>query len=265
MPAQMPHARMMTLKRALLCTIVGVGAMASGIGAGSPASAAATGSIAATNGAATITYTANGDPVTVFICPAGTVTCAAGSATYNIATVGLVVMSASPATIAEGTSVFSVATIGAAPLPAGSYVFALSGGGGGNPSYPIGGDVPVTIAAGGGASTGTTANTPVPVSLDLDLAASGASCKAGSASPAVMGAWMTLPAASDCTSTTRPNARLLGWSTNADFPVDVAQSQVDKKWGAIDEVFDGVRMIFIPAGQATFVSGPNSLHPIWAN
>lgn len=113
------------------------------------------------------------------------------------------------------------------------------------------------------AGVGSTA--PEEVSLSLDLAASGASCKEGSAATGVMGAWLFLPAADDCSSTTDPNAKLLGWSTSANFPVQRAQSQVDNRWGAIDEIFDGVRMIFIPAGMATFVSGPNSLHPIWAS
>jgi hypothetical protein len=43
-----------------------------------------------------------------------------------------------------------------------------------------------------------------------------------------------------------------------------AQAQVDKKWGVIDEVIDGTRMIFIPGGMATFVSGSNNLFPIWS-
>lgn len=129
------------------------------------------------------------------------------------------------------------------------YQVALMGGPGGNSNPPA----------------GATASQPVPATLALDLAASGASCTEGSAVSGVAGAWMTLPAADACTSTTRPGAKLLGWSTNADFPVALAQSQVNKGWGAIDDTFFGVRMIFIPAGQSTFVSGSNSLHPIWAS
>lgn len=122
-------------------------------------------------------------------------------------------------------------------------------------------------SSGGGATTSPAAPPPQPVeaTLSLDLAASGASCTKGSAVAGVMGEWLTLPAAGDCTSTTRPTAKLLGWSTSAKFPVALAQSQIDKGWGAIDDVFDGIRMIFIPAGKATFVSGGNSLHPIWAS
>lgn len=126
---------------------------------------------------------------------------------------------------------------------------------------------PLTVTGGGGGSSSSAAaaSAPVEVSLSLDLAASGASCKEGSAATGVMGSWLFLPAADDCSSTTDPNAKLLGWSTSVNFPVQRAQSQVDNRWGAIDEIFDGVRMIFIPAGHATFVSGPNSLYPIWAS
>jgi hypothetical protein len=62
----------------------------------------------------------------------------------------------------------------------------------------------------------------------------------------------------------KAGAKLLGWSTSAAFPVARAQAQVDKKWGVIDETIDGVRMIFIPAGMATFVSGSNNLYPVWS-
>ena len=128
----------------------------------------------------------------------------------------------------------------------------------------------VAPGGGGGTNNGDTASgsatgTPVEVSLSLDLAASGASCAEGPAASGLIGTWLTLPTAGDCSSTTNPKAKLLGWSTNANFPVELAQSQVNRGWGAIDEVFGEVRMIFIPAGQATYVSGPGSLFPIWAN
>ncbi len=63
----------------------------------------------------------------------------------------------------------------------------------------------------------------------------------------------------------KAGSTLLGWSTSASFPVAGAQAQVDKAWGVIDETIDGVRMIFIPAGMATFVSGSNTLYPVWSS
>ena len=163
-------------------------------------------------------------------------------------------------TISENDTVLDLGN--PVPLPAGVYDIALK-----RATTVLAQATGVRIGSGGGGGTSSdsVASVPLTVSLSLDLAASGASCKEGSAATGVMGAWLFLPAADDCSSTTNPNAKLLGWSTSANFPVGRAQSQVDNRWGAIDEVFDGVRMIFIPAGQATFVSGPNSLHPIWAS
>ncbi|HEY7821877.1 MAG TPA: hypothetical protein VIG24_03530 [Acidimicrobiia bacterium] len=126
----------------------------------------------------------------------------------------------------------------------------------------------ITMTTGGGVtSSGAAASTPVEVSLSLDLASSGATCIEGSAATGVAGAWMTLPGADSCTSQTKPDANLLGWATTADFPVDVAQRQIDNGWGAYEMFNEEGRMtaVFIPAGQATFVSASNSLHPIWAS
>lgn len=78
---------------------------------------------------------------------------------------------------------------------------------------------------------------------------------------ALESAWLRLPTSADCS---RVGYTLLGWSTSSAFPVSVAKSQFDKGWGAIDDTFDGVRMIFIPAGGSTLLSGDNTLHAIWS-
>lgn len=71
------------------------------------------------------------------------------------------------------------------------------------------------------------------------------------------GTWQTTPSASEWT---LPGHVLLGWATDPQFPVSIAQ----QARGAYDGVIDGRRMIFIPAGKPTFVSGDASLHAIWA-
>lgn len=76
--------------------------------------------------------------------------------------------------------------------------------------------------------------------------------------------WVQLPPKINCIpSDNLPAASLLGWSTSAAFPVDVARQQISEGWGAIDETFQGVRMIFIPAGGFTLMSSDNTLHAIW--
>jgi len=119
---------------------------------------------------------------------------------------------------------------------------------------------------GGGGSSSSSSSTPVTETLSLSTAASGATCSGGNPT-GYSGAWLTLPSADKCTQSgpnAKPGAKLLGWATSASFPVARAQAQVDKKWGVIDEVIDGTRMIFIPGGMATFVSGSNNLFPIWS-
>lgn len=151
-------------------------------------------------------------------------------------------------------------------------------GSNGGLAHAAGGDGSVVIdtscsggGGGGGGGTGGRASasavTAAPTAtLSLAAASAGAVC-AGANPSAVSGTWLILPSAAQCRpsdSSTRPSAQLLGWATSARFPVDRAQAQVDKGWGVIDEEIGGVRMIFIPAGRAAFVSGSNTLYPIWS-
>ena len=102
--------------------------------------------------------------------------------------------------------------------------------------------------------------------LSLDFGPIPASCTRGNPS-GVQGTWVTLPSADQCSQTSQDahsDARLLGWSTSPNFPAATAQSQVDKGWGAIDDSVSGVRMIFIPAGNSTLLSGDNTLFSIWS-
>ncbi len=119
---------------------------------------------------------------------------------------------------------------------------------------------------GGGDSSSSASSTPAVETLSLAVEASGATCTGGNPS-GTSGSWLTLPGADQCSQsgpTAKAGSKLLGWATSANFPIARAQAQIDKKWGVIDEVIDGQRMIFIPGGMATFVSGSNNLFPIWS-
>ena len=124
----------------------------------------------------------------------------------------------------------------------------------------------LNVRVGAGGSSSSASSTPAVETLSLSVAASGATCTGGNPT-GYSGSWLTLPSADQCTQsgpTAKSGAKLLGWATSSSFPVARAQAQVDKKWGVIDEVIDGERMIFIPGGMATFVSGSNNLFPIWS-
>jgi hypothetical protein len=81
------------------------------------------------------------------------------------------------------------------------------------------------------------------------------------------GTWLTLPGAPDCTPpASKAGATLLGWSTEPNFPLSIAQRQVTNGWGTY-ETFNTagtITSVFIPAGRATFLSGTNTLYPIWS-
>jgi hypothetical protein len=65
----------------------------------------------------------------------------------------------------------------------------------------------------------------------------------------------------------RQSDRLLGWSTDKDFPVEIATRQVNKGWGAY-EIFNSngsISAVFIPVGSYTFIGNDNTLYAIWAN
>jgi hypothetical protein len=116
------------------------------------------------------------------------------------------------------------------------------------------------VESSGGTDDPSAARPAIPV-WTLGLNSAGGTCT----QPQVRGAdtsWLRLPDATMCT---KADATLLGWSTSPTFPVTRARAQIARGWGAIDEVLDGSRVIFIPAGGATAATGENTLHAIWGS
>ena len=118
-------------------------------------------------------------------------------------------------------------------------------------------------------STESSASAPRAISLDFTLP-TGIECRFDSVE-ASLGSWIELPSANDCTITdtraTDSDPTLLGWATNADFPIDIAQRQVDNGWGAYETFNSDGQLtgVFIPAGGYTLLSNDTNLYPIWAN
>jgi len=101
--------------------------------------------------------------------------------------------------------------------------------------------------------------------VELSWAVSGGALCRSRDTPAQMGTWIRVPASDDCTPpTSAPEASLLGWATDPDFPVDIAQRQVDNGWGAYETFNDDGQLtgVFIPAGGSTLVTNDTNLHPI---
>jgi len=111
------------------------------------------------------------------------------------------------------------------------------------------------------------AETARDVTLDFALP-EGMRCDFGSVE-ASLGSWIQLPAASDCSIAPRAGGEdpsLLGWATSEDFPVAIAQRQVDNGWGAYETFNDDGQLtgVFIPAGNSTLVTNDTNLYPIWS-
>jgi len=81
-----------------------------------------------------------------------------------------------------------------------------------------------------------------------------------------VGSWVSLPTLTN-PPVTNPNSTFLGWTTYEEFPVAIAQRQIDNDWGAY-EVFrdDGsLQDVFIPAEGSARIAAPESLYPIWSD
>ena len=231
--------------------------LASGLIAAAPAFAAASPS--------TLTFTCNGSSLA--ISPGNNVTASSGDQVSIVNNTGLSLVFSLPTGFTLISGALMLNNNATAVLQVGSL----------QPSYTqftalcnslVGSNnVAWTVTGGGGGGGSSSSSAAAPLeTLSLSVAASGATCTGGN--PAgYSGSWLTLPSADQCTQsgpTAKPGAKLLGWATSASFPIARAQAQIDKKWGVIDEEIGGVRMIFIPAGMATFVSGSNNLFPIWS-
>jgi hypothetical protein len=112
----------------------------------------------------------------------------------------------------------------------------------------------------GGASSGSS-SASVEATRTLQLSDVDGKCQGVTSIRGSNSSWVQLPSADQCAD---PGRVLLGWSTSAQFPSSVAQAQIDKGWGAIDGEIDGTQMIFIPAGGFAFLTGDNTLYPVWS-
>jgi len=81
-----------------------------------------------------------------------------------------------------------------------------------------------------------------------------------------VGSWVSLPTPTN-PPVTNPNSTFLGWATYEEFPVEIAQRQIDNGWGAY-EVFrdDGTtRGVFIPVEGSACIAAPGVMYPIWSD
>jgi YVTN family beta-propeller protein len=118
---------------------------------------------------------------------------------------------------------------------------------------------------GGAGGGGSARAVPQVVSVDLDLEA--AELPASWSSSATLGSWKQLPASVDVVGVGENAGKtFLGVATREDFPVAIAQRQVDNGWG-VYEIYDAdgrLESVFIPAGKSLHVTAAPRLHAIWS-
>jgi len=116
-------------------------------------------------------------------------------------------------------------------------------------------------------SSGGSADSDSVPTFELQLD-SGVGGDCATSASGVVGVWVDLPNLNECTSEVgRAGRSFLGWATTPDFPVAIAQRQVDNGWGAY-EIFDSTGAlsgVFIPRGSATLISAPAEIYPIWSD
>ena len=133
--------------------------------------------------------------------------------------------------------------------------------------------VTYTSGGGGGGGGGDDSGSSAPASaapavVDVTLDQITSEVLRTWASTATVGSWQELPESSEIVGVDENAGKtFLGAATIPNFPVDIAQRQVDNGWGAY-EIFneDGdLTSVFIPAGQWMNINGPTRLYAIWGN
>ena len=195
------------------------------------------------------TVTVGTSPFGVAITPSGAYAYVANYSSNSVSVIDTSTNTVT-ATVTVGTS-----PAGVAFTPNGSYAYVAN--------Y-FAGSVSV-IATGLGASSGGGSAAPQVVSVDLDLEA--AELPASWSQSSILGSWYQLPASVDVVGVGENAGKtFLGVATREDFPVAIAQRQVDNGWGAY-EIHDAdgrVESVFIPAGKSLHLTAVPRLHAIWS-
>jgi hypothetical protein len=124
----------------------------------------------------------------------------------------------------------------------------------------------VTVAS--GSSSGSSRAAPATVDVNLGLSADDGSVTSSWSAPTVVGTWKQLPESTNVVGAGDNLGKVfLGIATTEDFPVEIAQRQIDNGWGAYEIYSDDGRLssVFIPAGGWAHVTAQPRLFPVWSD
>ncbi|MEK9956875.1 MAG: hypothetical protein VW780_08925, partial [Actinomycetota bacterium] len=109
---------------------------------------------------------------------------------------------------------------------------------------------------------------PATVDVNLGLSADDGSVTSSWSAPTVVGTWKQLPESTNVVGAGDNLGKVfLGIATTEDFPVEIAQRQIDNGWGAYEIYSDDGRLssVFIPAGGWAHVTAQPRLFPVWSD
>ena len=115
-------------------------------------------------------------------------------------------------------------------------------------------------------SVGSSSAVPASVDVNLGLSAEDGSVTSSWAASTVVGTWKQLPESTNVVGAgDNLGKAFLGVATSENFPVEIAQRQVDNGWGAYEIYSDDGRLssVFIPAGGWAHVTAQPRLFPVW--
>ena len=146
---------------------------------------------------------------------------------------------------------------------AGLFV-AVASSGTGNRVMTSGTFTPATPAT---PSNGSGSQSVAPQSVNVDIGLDAGEIPASWSGETTIGSWLSLPAPSEVSGTgDNAGKKFLGVATSEDFPVEIAQRQIDNGWGAYEIYSDdgSLLSVFIPAGYSVHVTAAPRVFAIWS-
>jgi len=116
-------------------------------------------------------------------------------------------------------------------------------------------------------SNGSGSQSVAPQSVNVDIGLDAGEIPASWSGETTIGSWLSLPAPSEVSGTgDNAGKKFLGVATSEDFPVEIAQRQIDNGWGAYEIYSDdgSLLSVFIPAGYSVHVTAAPRVFAIWS-
>jgi len=117
-------------------------------------------------------------------------------------------------------------------------------------------------------SNGSGSQSVAPQSVNVDIGLGAGEIPVSWSSETTIGSWFSLPATSEVSGTgENAGKKFLGVATSEDFPVDIAQRQIDNGWGVYEIYGDDGSLLsaFIPADYSMRITAAPRVFAIWSN